>query len=53
MIKAFKLGKNIKTGQKIKSKDGWREVLEVNENGVTIKEGFVKFGQTIYGWKIK
>ena len=50
---AFKLGKNIQVGQKIKTKTGWRKVLEVNGKGVIIKEGLIEFGQTVYGWKVK
>lgn len=49
----FKLGKNIQVGQKVKTLQGWRKVLEVTEGGVVVKEGLIAFGQTIYGWRIK
>ena len=48
---SFKLGRNIKTGQKILTPSGWRKILEVTETGARVKEGIVKFGETIYGWK--
>ena len=47
----FKLGTNIKAGQKIKTKAGWRKVEEVTEDGAIVKEGIVLFGATVYGWK--
>jgi len=47
----FKLGTNIKDGQKIKTKAGWRKVEEVTEDGAIVKEGIVLFGATVYGWK--
>lgn len=47
----FKLGTNIKPGQKIKTAIGWRKVLSVTDEGVETKDGTVKFGETIYGWK--
>ncbi len=49
----FKLGKNIKQGQKIKTAFGWRKVKSVSDTGATVKEGEVKFGETVYGWKHK
>lgn len=48
----FKLGKNIKVGQKIKTSKGWRKVLEVREDGVFVKESFIYFGSEVFGWKI-
>jgi len=47
----FKLGRNIKEGQKIKTRNGWRKVRVVYWKGVIIKEGLIKFGETIYGWR--
>jgi len=47
----FKLGKNIKKGQKIKTNKGWRKVEEVTEDGALVKEGVIFFGNTIFGWK--
>lgn len=49
----FKLGTNIQAGQKIMTKDGWRKVLDVTEEGAKVKEGVIKFGETVYGWKYK
>jgi hypothetical protein len=47
----FKLGTNIKVGQKIKTADGWRKIKEVNSCSARVKEGLVTFGSIIYGWK--
>jgi hypothetical protein len=47
----FKLSSNIKAGQKIKTKDGWRKVKEVTDVGAVVKEGVIMFGDTVYGWK--
>ncbi len=49
----LKLGTNIEVNQKIKTENGWRKVLEVTEEGAKVKEGIVKFGETVYGWKNK
>lgn len=49
----FKLGRNIKVGQKIKTADGWRKVKEVTEKGAIVKGDLVPFGSTVYGWKAK
>lgn len=49
----FKLSKSIQAGQKIKLQQGWRKVLSVTSDGVTVKEGLVKFGDTVLGWKSK
>lgn len=49
----YTLSKNIKAGQKIKTKNGWRKVKEVTSDGVIVKEGLISFGDAIYGWKIK
>jgi hypothetical protein len=47
----FKLGTNIKVGNKIKTSTGWRKVLDVTDEGAKTKDGIVKFGETVYGWK--
>lgn len=47
----FKLGSNIKEGQKIKTTSGWRKVLKVTDMGVIVKEGEIKFGSIVFGWK--
>jgi hypothetical protein len=47
----FKLGSAIKVGHQIKTEQGWRKVLSVTEEGVTTKDGLIKFGTTVYGWK--
>ena len=49
----FKLGNNIKAGQRIKTQSGWRKVIEVTERGAIVKEGVIEYGQIVYGWKIK
>jgi len=49
----FKLGKNIKIGQKIKTKKGWRKIKEVTEKGVIFSDGELKFNDTVFGWKSK
>ena len=48
----FKLGKTITVGHKIKTRDGWRKVIEVTSEGAVVKEGLIKFGDIVYGWKI-
>ena len=47
----FRLGKNIKVGQKIRTASGWRKVLSVTDEGAKTKDGVIKFGETVYGWK--
>ena len=47
----FTLGTNIKAGQQIKTAKGWRKVLSVTDEGAETKDGTVKFGETVYGWK--
>jgi len=51
----FKLGKNVKVGQKIKTKtmNGWRKIKSLTKEGVIVSDGELKFGDTIYGWKSK
>jgi hypothetical protein len=49
----FKLGTNIQEGQKIKTQWGWRKVLGVTDEGAKVKEGVVKFGETVFGWKAR
>jgi len=47
----FKLGTNIKPGQQIKTSNGWRIVIVVTDEGAKTKDGIVKFGETVHGWK--
>lgn len=47
----FTLSKSIKVGQKIKTDSGWRKVKEVTDDGVIVKEGLIKFGSRVFGWK--
>lgn len=47
----FTLGTNIKVGHKIKTSCGWRKVKELTAEGVLVKEGIIKFGDILYGWK--
>ena len=47
----FKLGRSIQVGQKIKTSNGWRTVLKMDERGAIVKEGLIEYGQTVYGWK--
>jgi len=49
----FKLSNSIRVGQKINTKEGWMKVLEVTTTGARTKNGEVKFGDTVYGWKLK
>lgn len=49
----FKLGTNIQEGHKIKTQWGWRKVLGVTDEGAKVKEGIVKFGETVFGWKAR
>jgi len=48
----FKLGTNIKAGQQIKTASGWRKILSVTDEGAETKDGLIKFGEIVYGWKI-
>lgn len=51
---SYTLGENIKSGEKILLKTGWRKVVEVKEDGVIIDTGEkMLFGWEIFGWKIK
>jgi len=47
----FKLSTNIQAGQKIKTRNGWRKVKEVTQEGAVVKEGVILFGETVFGWK--
>ena len=47
----FKLSKSIQKGQKIKTNRGWRKVLETSNDGAIVKEGLIKYGDTVYGWR--
>ena len=47
----FTLSKTIQTGQRIKTTKGWRKVKEVTDTGAVVKDGLVKFGDTVFGWK--
>ena len=47
----FKLSRSIAVGQQIKTSNGWRKVLEVTSEGARVAEGFVMFGEVVYGWK--
>lgn len=47
------LGKCVEAGEKIKTAFGWRKIKKVTDEGATVKEGIVKFGAPISGWKLK
>ena len=47
----FTLSTNIEIGQKIKTANGWRKIKEITEDGAMVKEGLIRFGDTVYGWK--
>lgn len=47
----FKLGTNIKPGQQIKTVNGRRKVIDVTDEGAKTKDGLIKFGDPVYGWK--
>jgi len=49
----YQLGTNVKVGNKILLKTGWKKVVKVKEKGVEVPDGFIKYGSEIYGWKIK
>ena len=50
----YKLGTNVKVGNKILLKTGWEKITALKENGVEVVGGnFVEYGWEIYGWKIK
>ena len=47
------LGTNIEAGQKIRTAWGWRKIQSVTSEGAVVKEGLVKFGEPVFGWKAK
>lgn len=47
------LGKNVLAGQRIKTRWGWRKIKEVTDEGAVVKEGVVKFGAPVFGWKAR
>ena len=47
----FTLSTTVKAGQKIKTANGWRKVKEITDDGAVVKEGLIRFGDTVYGWK--
>ena len=49
----FKLSSSVQVGNKIKTNSGWRKVKSVLIDRVTLSDGFVMFGETIYGFKNK
>ena len=49
----YQLGTNVEVGNKILLKTGWTKILQKKESGVEVSGGFIEYGQTIYGWKIK
>lgn len=49
----YKLGKNVEVGQKIKTANGWRKIKAISDDGAMVSDEFVKFGNVVYGWKIK
>ena len=49
----FKLSKSVKIGQKIKTLNGCRKVIDITDVGVLTKDGVTAFGDTVYGWKSK
>ena len=49
----FKLSTTIKVGHKIRTTAGWRTVKAVTDEGAVVKEGVIKFGDTVLGWKSK
>lgn len=50
----YKLGTNVKKGEKILLKTGWKKIIEIDQEGVTIEGGNrMDYGWEIYGWKAK
>jgi hypothetical protein len=49
----YKLGNNVKVGNKILLKTGWKKILQIKDKGVEVEGGFIEYGWEIYGWKIK
>ena len=47
----YKLGTNVKVGNKILLKTGWAKITAVKENGVEVSGNHIDFGSEIYGWK--
>ena len=47
----YKLGTNVKIGNKILLKTGWEKIVRIKETGVETPSGFIKYGLEIYGWK--
>ncbi len=50
----YKLGTNVQIGNKILTETKWEKIIEKTERGIVTKDGTqIKFGEEIYGWKIK
>lgn len=49
----YRLGTNVKVGNKILLKTGWEKIVEIKENGIETPYGYLEYGCEIYGWKIK
>jgi len=49
----IKLGTNVRAGQQILVWGSWHKITEVNEHGAMTKNGLVKFGEAVGGWKAK
>jgi len=47
---AYKLGTNVKVGNKILLKTGWKKILQIKKGGVEVEGGFIEYSATIYGW---
>lgn len=53
MFMEYKLGTNVKVGNKILLKTGWEKIVNVKDNGVETASGYIDFGEKIFGWKNK
>ena len=47
----YELGTNVKVGNQILLKTGWKKITKVGEEGAEVSGGFIAYGWKIYGWK--
>ena len=50
----YKLGTNVEVGNKVLTKNGWEKIASKFDDMIVTDKGTeIKFGEEIYGWKLK